>query len=109
MDKPLRVYAAKTGIKQKPWVQISGRSKAKKSETERGSHSVKVQLWEGKLNFLPGFYPKPAMLIMAVRMAEARTLILLLTDVEKTARILQHVTGESFSFLSLHGIPFLGK
>lgn len=45
---------------------------------------------------------------MDVRMAEACTLILLLTNVKKPARILQHhVTGESSSFLSLHGIPFL--
>lgn len=62
------------------------------------------------MNFLLGFYPKPAVLIMAVRMAEASALILLLTDMEKPARILHyHVTGEGFSFLSLHGIPFLGK
>lgn len=57
------------------------------------------------MNFLLGFYPKPAVLIMDVRMAEACTLILLLTNVKKPARILQHhVTGESSSFLSLRGI-----
>lgn len=109
MDKTLSVYAAKTGNKQEPWVQILGRSKAKKSETELGSHSVKVKLWEGKL-WISCLAFILSLLIMAVRMAEACTVILLLTDLETPARILQHhVTGKGFSFLSLHGIPFLGK